>query len=113
MAIVTGGYYAAESMLVPAVMERVGSQLGGAKMMQLGVPARGHLIAVDAIKANLDDEFQQVFLRLVEQHYLEATERDRISSEVILYLDKPVGRVQSNLMEARKILRASGLDPDA
>ncbi len=113
MVVVTGGYYASEAMLVPEVMNRVGSHLGGTRMMQLGVPARGHTIAVDAVKANLDDEFQQVFLRLVEKHYLEATERDRISSEVILYLDKPVGRVQSNLMDARKLLRGSGVDPDA
>ena len=113
LAIVTGGFYAAESLLVPATMERIRRGLGGPKVLLVGVPARGQLVAIDGERAMLDDDLEHAFLLLVEQRYLEATERDRISSEVIVYVDGPLGRLQSNLLDARRAMRASGVDPDA
>src|SRR5262249_60905776 len=106
--VVTGGCYAAESLLVPATMARVSAELGGPKLMFVGVPARGQLVAIDGERATVDDELGNAFLLIVEKEYLAATERDRISSEVIIYLDKPVGRLQSNLMDARRMLRTAG-----
>jgi hypothetical protein len=91
---VTGGYYAAESLLVPATMEKVRAELGGPSVMFVAVPERGHLVAMDGEIAMVDDDLLIAFLLLVEKRYVEATERDKISSEVIMYLDKPVGRVQ-------------------
>lgn len=111
--LVTGGFFAAESLLVPATMAKVRSQLGGPKLVLVGVPQRGAMMAIDGERATLDPELQHAFLMMLESEYLEATERDRISSEAILYVDKPVGRLQSNLMDARRALRASGIDPDA
>src|SRR5262249_13386209 len=111
--VVTGGFYAAETLLVPAAMARISAELGGPKVMFVGVPARGRLIAIDGERATIDDAFRNAFLIIVERDYLEATERDRISSEVIVYLDKPLGRLQSNLMDARRLLRTVGVDPDA
>jgi hypothetical protein len=113
LVVVTGGYYAAESVLVPATMAKVSAELGGPRLMFVGIPARGHLVAIDGDRATVDDDLQQGFLLIVEKHYLEATERDRISSEVIIYRDRPLGRLQSNLMDARRMLRSAGIDPDA
>lgn len=112
-AVVTGGFYAAESLLVPATMEKVRRGLGGPKVLLVGVPARGELVAIDGERATLDDKLEHAFLMLVEQRYLAATERDQISSEILVYTDRPLGRLQSNLMDARRLLRASGHDPDA
>ena len=95
LVIVTGGFYAAESLLVPATMAKVRAELGGPKLMLVAVPVRGHLVAIDGERATLDDELMNAFRLVVEKRYLEATERDRISSEVIIYFDKPIGRVTS------------------
>ena len=112
-ALVTGSFYAAESLLVPATMERIRRGLGRPKVLFVGVPARGELLAIDGERAMLDDNLERAFLLLVEQGYFRATERDRISNEVMVYTDRPLGRLQSNLMDARRALRASGVDPDA
>lgn len=111
--LVTGGFYAAESLLVPATMANVRTELGGPKVLFVGVPARGSLVAIDGERAALDEDLERAFLLLVEKHYLEAPERDRISSEVLLYLDGPAGRLESPLMAARRALRSAGVDPDA
>jgi len=113
LAVVTGGFFAAEALLDKAVMERVRVELGRPKLILVGVPARGHLVAADGERATLDDDFQMAFLMMVEREYMRATERDRISTEVIVYFDEPIGRVQSNLMDARRMLRSVGVDPDA
>jgi hypothetical protein len=112
-ALVTGSYYAAETLLVAARMETIRSQLGGPKVLLVGVPARGQLLAIDGERAMLDDNLERAFLLLVERGYFRAPERDRISTEVIVYSAGPIGRLQSNLMDARRALRASGVDPDA
>ena len=112
-ALVTGGFYAAESLLVPATMDTIRRRLGGPKLLYVGVPARGQLLAFDGERALLDDALERAFLLLVERGYYRATERDRISTEVLIYTTEPIGRLQSNLMEMRRALRASGLDPDA
>ncbi|HEU0029011.1 MAG TPA: hypothetical protein VFQ53_00170 [Kofleriaceae bacterium] len=112
LAIVTGGFYAAESLLSAAAMERVRLALGGATTLLVAVPARGHLIAIPAATALVDDDVMTSFLIAVEREYLRAPERDRISSQVIIYAEKPIGRVQSNLLDARQLLRDQGLDPD-
>jgi hypothetical protein len=111
--VVTGGFYAAEAILDPATMARVRAELGGTERMLVGIPARGHLIAIDATLASADPELQAAFLMMVEGEYLRALERDRISSEVFVYDQEPVGRVQSNLMDTRRALRRVGVDPDA
>ncbi|MDB4961646.1 MAG: hypothetical protein JWP01_1645 [Myxococcales bacterium] len=111
--VVTGGFYAAESILDRATMERVRSELGGPELLLVGIPARGHLVAIDATVASADPELQAAFLMMVEGEYLRALECDRITSEVIVYADKPLGRVQSNLMDTRRALRRVGVDPDA
>jgi hypothetical protein len=113
VAVVTGNFYAAESLLLPATMERVRAELGRPNLLIVGVPARGYLFAIDGERATLDDNLQLAFLLMIEQAYLEATERDRISTEVLLYTDRPRGRLQSNVMDARRFQRTSGLDPDA
>lgn len=95
LVVVTGGYYAAESVLVPATMERVRAELGNPTLLLVGVPARGHLVAIDGERATIDDDLRANFLIVVEKRYLEAPERDRISSVVIVYTDRPLGRVQS------------------
>jgi hypothetical protein len=112
-AVVTGSFYAAESLLVPATMEKVRRGLGGPKVLLVGVPARGELVAIDGERATLDEKLEHAFLMLVEKRYLSATERDQISCEILVYTDRPLGRLQSNLMDARRSLRASGIDPDA
>jgi hypothetical protein len=93
LVLVTGGFYAAESLLVPATMAAVRAELGGPALMFIGVPARGHLMAIDGWRATIDDDLRRAFLALVEQRYLEATERDRISSHVISYEGRPLGLV--------------------
>lgn len=110
--IVTGGFYGAEALLDPATMEKVRAELSGTELMLVAVPARGHLVAIDGVIATVDDDFQRAFLMMVEGEYIRAAERDRISSEVLLYVDRPVGRVQSNLMDSRRALRRIGVDPD-
>jgi hypothetical protein len=111
--LVTGAYYGAEALLDRATMELVRGELGGTEMILVGMPARGHLLATDAVESMNDDGLQVAFLLLVEREYLSSLERDRISSEVLLYADEPVGRVQSNLMDTRRALRRVGVDPDA
>ncbi|MCW5803033.1 MAG: hypothetical protein KIT31_11660 [Deltaproteobacteria bacterium] len=108
--VVVTGAFAAESLLDPATMASVRAELGGPGLMFVGVPARGRLVAVDGERATIDDDLQREFLLVVEQHYLEAPERDRISRAAITYVDRPLGRVPSNLLDER---RAAGVDPDA
>lgn len=93
--VVTGNFYAAESLLVPDTMERVRAELGGPRRLLVGIPARGYLYAIDGERATLDDELRIAFQATMEQAFLEATERDRITTEVLLYTDKPVDRVVS------------------
>jgi hypothetical protein len=107
--LVTGCFYAAEALLHRPTMQKLEGALES-ELLLIGVPARGRLIATSAV---LPDELLETLLLLVEKHYLEAPEADRISSEVILYLGKPTGRVQSNFMDVRRALRAQGVDPDA
>jgi hypothetical protein len=80
----------------------------------VGVPARGQLVAADGERATVDDELGRGFVFVVEREYLQATERDRISREIIIYYDdKPIGRVRANLTAARQLMRTEGVDPDA
>lgn len=113
MVLVTGDFFAAEMLLHPPTMRRVRAAVGGSETMLVGTPARGQLFAIDAAIAELDDAFLQAFLLAMDREYLKATERDRISSEVLLYLGRPLGRVQSNLMDTRRALRRVGVDPDS
>ncbi|MEO8702669.1 MAG: hypothetical protein ABI867_21675 [Kofleriaceae bacterium] len=115
LAVVTGDYFAAETLLSPATMQRVREALAGGSTATLlvGVPCRGHLIAIDAARALVDDDLMASFLGSVKREYVGADEADRISPEVIIYAERPLGRVQSNLAEARQALRELGVDPDA
>ncbi|MGE0401362.1 MAG: hypothetical protein AB7T06_31960 [Kofleriaceae bacterium] len=112
IAFVIGDFYAAETILHRPTMRRVEAKLG-AELLLVGVPSRGELLAIDSAIAMADDEVLTSFLRLVEKKYLDNPEAARISSEVIVYDGKPIGRVQSNLMDTRRALRRMGIDPDA
>jgi hypothetical protein len=79
-AVVTGGYFAAESVLDRATMQRVASELGGATALVVATPARGQLIAMDAARAELDDEALGAFRKVVEAQHRQAPEQDRISA---------------------------------
>src|SRR5690349_17354838 len=68
--VVTGDYFAAETILSPTTMERVRGELGGARTLLVGTPARGHLIATDAGRALIDDDLMTAFLIAVERAYL-------------------------------------------
>lgn len=113
MVHVSGDFFAAEMLLHPPTMRRVRTAIGHGETMLVGTPARGELFAIDAAIAGLDDALLQTFLLAMEREFLRATERDRISSEVIVYLGGPIGRVQLNLMDARRAMRRVGVDPDA
>ncbi len=113
MVAVSGDFFAAEMILHRPTMERVRTAIGGSPAILVATPARGELIAIDAAVSLVDDNLLNAFLLAVEGGYFRATERDRISSEVIVYTDRPLGRVQSNLMDARRALRRVGVDPDA
>jgi hypothetical protein len=112
LAFVTGDFYAAEAILHRPTMKQIEAKLGS-ELLLVGVPARGHLVAVDSARVMGHEEMLRAFLLLVEKHYLENVERARISSEVLVYHHKPIGRVQSNLMDSRRALRRIGVDPDA
>jgi hypothetical protein len=90
---VSGELYGAESLLVPATMNAVRAELGNPSVLFVAVPARGWLLAIDGERAQLDEDLKASFLVVVEKEYLHATERDRISSTVILYTDRPAGLV--------------------
>jgi hypothetical protein len=79
-AVVTGGYFAAESVLDRATMQRVASELGGATALVIATPARGQLIAMDAARAELDDEALDAFRKVVEAQHRQAPAQDRISA---------------------------------
>jgi hypothetical protein len=113
MMVVHGSYYATEHMLVPATMKRVAKELGAGEVLVVAAPKRGTLFVVDSLLLMADDELQRAFLLLVEKEYLDAPERDRISSEAIVYMGGPIGRIQSNFMDTRRALRRVGVDPDA
>ncbi|MBA3453549.1 MAG: hypothetical protein H0T42_10690 [Deltaproteobacteria bacterium] len=114
MAVVSGDFFAAEMLLHPPTMRRIAAAIGGTQTMLVGTPARGYLFAVDALIAELDDDFLQAFLLTIEGAYQEATECDRISTEAIVCFDnRPLGRVHSSVMDARRALRKAGVDPDA
>lgn len=91
--IVSGSFYGAESLLVPETMTAVRAELGNPRTLLVGVPARGHLLAIDGERAIVDHDLQMAFVGLVAKEYAAATERDRISREVILYRDRPIGRL--------------------
>jgi hypothetical protein len=112
LAFVTGDFYAAEAILHRPTMKQIEAALGS-ELLLVGVPARGHLVAVDSVSVMAHEEMLRAFLLLVEKQYLENVERARISSEVLVYHHKPIGRVQSNLMDSRRALRRIGVDPDA
>lgn len=112
LAFVIGDFYACETILHRPTMKKLETQLGSTTLL-VGVPARGELLAMDSAIAMADDEILTTFLRLVEKKYLDNPEDARISSEVIVYEGKPIGRVQSNLMDTRRALRRMGIDPDA
>ena len=86
-AVVTGGYFAAESVLDRPTMQRVASELGGATALVVAMPARGQLIAMDAARAELDDEALDAFRSVVEAQHRQAAEHDRISARPLWYRD--------------------------
>ena len=90
LAIVTGGFFAAEALLDRAVMERVRVELGRPRSMLVGLPARGHLIAIDGERATLDDEFRSAFVAAIGREYASAAERDQISDVVLAYRDEVI-----------------------
>jgi hypothetical protein len=95
VAVVTGDYFAAEMLLHPPTMARVAQALGGAETLLVGVPARGYLLAVDAATADLDDDLRAAFVGMVEREHQRATERDRISAQVLFYRDGDVTAARS------------------
>jgi len=113
IAIVSDDYFAAETILDPTAMRRVADFLGAGETLLVATPTRGQLVAVDGARAMLDDAYLNAFLLATERIYLQATERDRISAQVIVYQGKPLGRVESPLLDARRALRLCGIDPDA
>jgi len=104
IAVVTGDFYAAESVLVPARMDEVRRSLGGPTTMLIGTPARGHLVAIDASRATIDDDVMRAFVGAVAREHARAPERDRISCGVVVYTDRPLGRVNTGIAD---------VDPDA
>ena len=90
---VATGEHAAETVLVPDKMQRVRAELGGPKLIFVGMPARGELVAVDGERATLDDELQHDFMLVVEKRYLDAPERDRVTGDVVIYDERPIGRL--------------------
>ncbi len=102
LVIVSGGPYAAESLLVPATMEQVRAELGGPKMLLLAVPARGQLLAIDGEIGMLDDELQRSFRSVVDDQYVEAAASDRITRAVLLYTDRPIGRLHPNASDPHR-----------
>jgi len=96
LVIVSGGAYAAESLLVPATMEAVRAELGGPKLMLVAVPARGQLLAIDGEIGTLDDELQRSFRAVVNDQYMEAATSERITRAVLLYTERPIGRLPAD-----------------
>lgn len=112
VALVSGDFYAAETILHRPTMKLVEQRLGS-EVLLVGVPARGFLFAIDAAPAMADHDALTAFLLFVERQHFDNPEAARISSEVIVYQGKPIGRVQSNHMDTRRALRRMGIDPDA
>lgn len=103
------GEAATEALLHPPTMHKLVLEIGNETMI-LGIPARGQLFAIDAAAST---DVRQSFHMMMERLHLEAPERERLSSELVIYKDKPVGRVDWGFMEARRLLRLVGQDPDA
>ncbi len=112
LAVVSSDFYAAEAILHRPTMKRVEQALG-AEVLLVGMPERGTTYVVDSTPLMIDEELMRSFLLMIEKQYFENPEASRVSSEVLVYHGKAIGRVQSNFMDTRRALRRMGIDPDA
>lgn len=112
LAVVSSDFYAAEAILHRPTMKRVEQKLG-AEVLLVGMPERGTMFVVDSTPLMIDEGLMRSFLLMIEKQYFENPVASRVSSEVLVYHGKAIGRVQSNFMDTRRALRRMGIDPDA
>jgi hypothetical protein len=108
MACVRDTYFATEALLDRATMARVGAELGaGDGELIVALPRRGQLLAIEALRAELDDSLLLEFLVTVRQIFAGAPVREQLSAEPIVYRELPVGRLASDARDRLEQFLAS------
>ena len=109
VALVVHEGFGCEAVLHRPTMQKV-ELLLGTDTLAVGFPERGQML----VTTIADDDEMLPFLQLVDNRYHAASERVRISSEVVVYAHgKAIERMQSHAMDTRRALRRMGIDPDA